>query len=215
MRAGDLHWPERCRRLVDGDEVRRVSGPEEERLPASGTGLHGCGVVVVRPAGRAETPEVQHRGQREQRDDGRAYPGGVFGAAAPQRVESALRKRISFRRRRAPRDVGRRRDHGAGHGSIPRCLKITRSSTTNCTTHNAANTARFPSGSANVRGDAGHVDVSRPHTDAMSCATTRDDTQLPARTSRRWRRARRPTHRRPRRPRRVRGLSSRARRDRS
>src|SRR5437588_10907468 len=78
-----------------------------------------------------------------------------------------------------PGDVGRRQDHGAGHGSILRfgfgsVRKITRSRTTNCTTHKAANTPRFAAGSAMAR----HTPVD-PFVSDATRATARVDTARP------------------------------------
>ena len=63
---GQAHRPERQRCLVDGDGAGGVGGAEEERLPRLGAGLGGRGVERVRPAGRAQPPQVEDRGREEQ-----------------------------------------------------------------------------------------------------------------------------------------------------
>ena len=73
----DLHRPQEGRRLVDGDEVGRVRGPEEERLPALGARLHGRGVEGVAPPARPEVPQVEDGGGGEQREERGPHPGRV------------------------------------------------------------------------------------------------------------------------------------------
>ena len=73
----DLHRPEEGRRLVDGDEIGRVGGPEEERLPALGARLHGRGVEGVAPPARPEVPQVEDGGGGEQREECGPHPGRV------------------------------------------------------------------------------------------------------------------------------------------
>ena len=68
-----------------------VERAEEERLPALRPGLHRGRVEGVRPARRAETPEVEHRGAEQEREQARPHPrrgrgrdrGGTLGARRP------------------------------------------------------------------------------------------------------------------------------------
>ena len=119
----DRHRPDRHRRLVDGDEVRRVGRAEEERLPALRPRLHRGGVVRVRPARRAEPPEVE---------DGRGHEQGEQRGAGPRpgRPRDRARGAGPGTRRggasdasrgsgRGRRQFGGRWDQGrAGHGGF-------------------------------------------------------------------------------------------------
>ena len=90
-------------RLVDGDRARGVAGAEEERLPRLRAGLHGRGVEGVRPAARAEAPEVEQPGGASSSPSsaGRAQAGSstgprhgrvtVSGTGLERRVRSAWR----------------------------------------------------------------------------------------------------------------------------
>ena len=69
-----LHQPERGRRLVDGDEVRRVERAEEKGLPALRAGLDRRGVELVGVPAAREAPEVEECGQREERAERDAAP---------------------------------------------------------------------------------------------------------------------------------------------
>ena len=60
-RAGELHHPERERRLVDGDEVGGVEAAEEEGVPALRAGLDRRRVVLVGPALAREVPQIEQR----------------------------------------------------------------------------------------------------------------------------------------------------------
>ena len=101
-----VHHPEGGWRLVDGDEVGRVERPEEERLPALAPGLHGGGVERVRPPGRAEAPEIEHRSADQQAEQGRSGPRRV-GRAAPE--EPSPPGRPGCARRHRPRGFPRGR----------------------------------------------------------------------------------------------------------
>ena len=74
---GQLHHPQRARRLVHGDEAGLVERAEEERLPALRAGLDRGRVEVVRPAVPAQVPQVEEGGQREQPEQRRASPAGI------------------------------------------------------------------------------------------------------------------------------------------
>ncbi len=122
------HHPQGGRWLVDGDEVGRVAGPEEQRLPALRPRLRGRRVEGVGPPGRAEAPDVQHGRGRQQRDDGGAHPARVGRVAAQPREAppaNGRRRRVGRRSRRCgPPWSGRlgvvRRRRGQGHEREPR-----------------------------------------------------------------------------------------------
>ena len=85
----EVHHPQRGRRLVNRDEVRRVERSEEERLPARRPGLDRRRVEGVRPPRRAEVPEIEECGDPEQPDQRRANPGRVLLTAAHERLRPA------------------------------------------------------------------------------------------------------------------------------
>ena len=96
----EVHHPERGGRLVNGDEVRRVEGPEEERLPARRASLDGGGVEGVGPSRCAEVPEVEERGDRRAArsatGEPRRRPPGVRGpAAGPSRTGAPRRASLT------------------------------------------------------------------------------------------------------------------------
>src|SRR5262249_10256152 len=77
---------------------------------------------AVRPARRAEAPQVEHCGHREQREHRGPHPDGVLLATTPQRVETRTRTRGGLDDDDVVEgnvDVNGGRHHGAGHGSIP------------------------------------------------------------------------------------------------
>ena len=90
------HRPQRERRLVDGDGVRGVRGAEEERLPRLRPGLRRRGVEAVRPAGRAEPPQVEDAGADQQRDQGRPLPAGPPSVGG-RRLRVPARARVGSR----------------------------------------------------------------------------------------------------------------------
>ena len=63
------HGPQRHRRLVHRDGVRRVGRSEQERLPRLRTRLGGSRIERIGPALRAEVPHIQHRAADQQRGE--------------------------------------------------------------------------------------------------------------------------------------------------
>ena len=104
---GQRHHPQRRRRLVDRDEVRRVERAEEERLPALRAGLHGGRVEAVGVAGRGEVPQVGDRGGDEQPDE---QPGAP--TPGPRRARAPATRTV-------PPDLNRAGRAGrAGRGNV-------------------------------------------------------------------------------------------------
>ena len=63
---GQTGHPQRCRRLVDGDEIVRVERAEEPRRPTVRARLRRCGVEQIAVSRRRQIPHVQRRSRREQ-----------------------------------------------------------------------------------------------------------------------------------------------------
>src|SRR5262249_55870739 len=75
----EVHHPQRGRGLVHRDEVGRVRGAEEERLPARGPGLYSGRVEAVGPAGGGQAPQVQQAGAEQQYGQGHLRPQWTVG----------------------------------------------------------------------------------------------------------------------------------------
>jgi hypothetical protein len=64
-------------RLVDGDEVAGVEAAEEPGGPALRRGQRSGRIVGVGIAADGQVPDVQHPGEGQNREQRRAYPGGI------------------------------------------------------------------------------------------------------------------------------------------
>ncbi len=121
-----LHHPEGGGRLVDGDEVGGIRGPEEEGLPALGSRLHRGRVEAVGPTRGAQAPQVQGGGGGEQHDQCRKGPTGTLAPGGdPAAQPGGVLRLRRFRRRRLDRgpwkgDGGHAESLGCAPGTILR-----------------------------------------------------------------------------------------------
>jgi len=71
---GNVHHPQKRRRLIDRDEVRGVQRSEEEPRPALRTRIYCSRVVSVGPTVAVQAPHVEGDRAGEQRDERRPCP---------------------------------------------------------------------------------------------------------------------------------------------
>ena len=114
----DLHDPQRRRRLVDGDEVRRVGRAEEERLPALRRRPGRRPSRTSSPSPTRRGPQVEHRGCRRAGRARRAAPSRIARRrAADERGAVGRERRRPGGRRLGTWSCGHRARVRSGRGS--------------------------------------------------------------------------------------------------